>query len=229
MAAENQLIDEALLKRAWAGDELAKEDLVKKYLPMVHRIVRMRAARWSDCYEDLCQDGMIGLLKAIGEYDPGRYAVKFSTFAYICILRRVANVLKHAQTKKNRILTNALSLNSGFTPEDGRAFLQDALVAVDGDPLEEVVERWAEERLRLVLKNHLSNVEFAVIDLLLLGMSTEEIQAELALGAKVVDNARTRARLKLRRLVEKYGSLLSPNLPLYARKRLDLAITVRVG
>ena len=66
---------------------------------MVHRIVRNQGGRWSD-YEDLCQEGIIGLLKAIGEYNPERYAVKFSTFAYICILRRVSNIIRQARPRK---------------------------------------------------------------------------------------------------------------------------------
>ncbi|MGE5598311.1 MAG: sigma-70 family RNA polymerase sigma factor [Bacteroidota bacterium] len=230
LPTENQHVDQALLERIWRGEERAKEDLVRKYLPMVHRIVRDRAARWSDHYDDLCQEGSIGLLKAIFEYDPEHYAVKFSTFAYICILRRVSNVLKQAQSRKNRLFAQALSLNAGAAIEDGRPNLQDLLLAdAADDPLEMLLDRLTEERLRLVLLNHLSQVEYAVIDRLLQGLSTEEIQAELSLGGKVIDNARTRARVKLRRLVGRYGSLLNPELPLRARKRLDLAIKVCVG
>ena len=223
----NQLIDQSLLGRAWRGDREAQEDLVRKYLPMVHRIVRSQGRRWLD-YEDLCQEGIIGLLKAISEYNPERYAVKFSTFAYICILRRVSNIIRQGQTKKSRALNAALSLSAHAAGEENRT-IQDSLMAKSADPLELVLTDWSEERLRAVLMAHLSHVEYTVIDLLLRGLSTGEIQAELGLGAKVIDNARTRARLKLRRLVAKYGTLLSPDLPLNARKRLDLAISVRVG
>jgi len=224
---DNQLFDRALLQRAWGGEESAKEELVRKYLPMVYRIVRGQCVRWAD-HEDLCQEGLIGLLKAISEYNPSRYAVKFSTFAYICILRRVANVIRQGQTKKSRALSMALSLNACLSTEENRT-VQDSLMVAGADPLDVILGDWMEDRLRTVLKVHLSYVEYAVVDLLLQGLSTGEIQAELALGPKVIDNARTRARLKLRRLVEQYGSLLSPELPLSARKRLDLAMAVRVG
>lgn len=224
---ENQLVDMVLLKKVWSGDEAAKEELVRKYLPMVHGLARRQVGEWVD-YEDLCQEGAIGLLRAINEYDPGRYAVKFSTFAYICIMRHVANVIRRTQTKKSRLFNTAVSLNAQLVCDENRTVL-DSLVAKEADPLEIVLADWAEERLQAVLGAHLTAVEYAVIHLLLQGLSTGEIQAELALGAKVIDNARTRARTKLLRLIREYGSLLHPDLPLSVRKRLDLAMAIRVG
>ncbi|MGE5528703.1 MAG: sigma-70 family RNA polymerase sigma factor [Patescibacteria group bacterium] len=224
---DNQSIDRALLDRDRAGDEAAKEALVGKYLPMVHHIVIAHCAGRRD-YEDLCQEGAIGLLKAINEFDPGHYKVKFSTFAYICILRRVANVLKQGLARKHRMLTHALSLNALRAGEDG-ATAFDLPAAGETDPQDILLRSWSEERLRLVLEAHLSSVEYAVMALLLQGWPAGEIQAKLGVAAKVVDNARTRARLKLRRLIHRYGSLLNPDLPLKARKRTDLAIEVSVG
>lgn len=224
---ENQLVDMMLLKRVWSGDEAAKEELVRKYLPMVHGLARRQVGEWVD-YEDLCQEGAIGLLRAINEYDPARYAVKFSTFAYICIMRHVANVVRRTQTKKSRLFNAAVSLNAQLVYDENRTVL-DSLVVKEADPLEIVLADWAEERLHAVLGAHLSAVEYAVVHLLLQGLSTGEIQAELALGAKVIDNARTRARTKLLRLIREYGSLLHPDLPLCARRRLDLAMAIRVG
>ena len=107
--------------------------------------------------------------------------------------------------------------------------MQDGIAGTETDPLDVVLGNWSEERIHTVLEVHLSRVEFAVVDLMLKGMTTGEIQVELGLEPKVVDNARTRARLKLRRLVERYGSLLNPELPLHTKKRLDLAMDVRVG
>jgi len=62
--------------------------------------------------------------------------------------------------------------------------------------------------------------------MIITGMSSGEIQDELGLDAKIIDNARTRARLKLRRLMDQYGSLLDPQLPMKVRKRVDLAMTL---
>lgn len=73
----------------------------------------------------------------------------------------------------------------------------------------------------------MSPVEMAVIQLYLQGMTSSDIQKILRLNAKVVDNARTRVRQKLGRIVKKYGSLLSAGIPLKTRKRTDLAIPLQ--
>ena len=226
-AENNQLIDEVLLHRIWAGEEMAKENLIRKYMPMLRKIVHTRAP-WRNDLEDLCQEGAIGLLKAIREYDCSRFAIKFSTFAYICILRRISNVIKHSMTKKSRLLGNAVSLNSPSASDDSW-LIGDLLKAEVPDPSEVVIQRWSEERLRYVLRAHLTSVEYAVISRFLQGLSLYEIQTELSVTPKVIDNARTRARQKLRRLVAQYGSLLSPDLPLTVKKRLDLSIEIRVS
>jgi len=224
-AQDNQALDRMLLTRIKRGDEEAKEALVRKYLPMVHRIVRGRFGYGCE-YDDLVHEGAIGLLKAILEYDPLQYAVKFSTFAYLCVARRVCNSLKQACTKKRQALRSAISLQARQAWGEENRTIADAVEAKTADPLETIMADWSEDRLRAVLRVHLSVVEFTVIDLLLQGLNTAEIQDQLCLEPKVVDNARTRARLKLRRLVREYGSLLNPDLPLRTKKRLDLAMRV---
>ncbi|MGQ9779889.1 MAG: sigma-70 family RNA polymerase sigma factor [Bacillota bacterium] len=224
---ENQFRDTLLLEKVWAGDETAKEELVRKYLPMVYHLARGRSGEWVG-YEDLCQEGAIGLLHAINEYDPAHYSVKFSTFAYTCIMRHLNNAVKRTRTKKSRLFNRTLSLHTQMVQEEGRTLLE-SLAAEESDPLEVVLNAWAEERIRAVLDAYLSPVEYAVAYLLSQGLTAKEIQAELALEAKVIDNARTRARLKLLRLLREYGSLLHPDIPLRIRKRLDLAIKLGTG
>lgn len=224
---ENQVRDTLLLEKVWAGDETAKEELVRKYLPMVYHLARGRSGEWVE-YEDLCQEGAIGLLHAIKEYDPVHYSVKFSTFAYICIMRHLNNAVKRTRTKKSYFFHRTLSLHAQMAQDEGRALL-DSLAVEEADPLEVVLNAWTEERIRAILDAYLSPVEYAVVHLLRQGLTAKEIQAELALEAKVVDNARTRARLKLLRLLREYGSLLHPDIPLGIRKRTDLAIKLGTG
>ncbi|MGB4266081.1 MAG: sigma-70 family RNA polymerase sigma factor, partial [Limnochordia bacterium] len=90
----NQQWDYSLITRIRLGDEEAKETLVLKYIPMVKHIVRNYYASFLD-FDDLLQEGIIGLLHAIDEYRPDLYDVKFSSFAYICIIRKIYNVIKH--------------------------------------------------------------------------------------------------------------------------------------
>ncbi|NLG85344.1 MAG: sigma-70 family RNA polymerase sigma factor [Firmicutes bacterium] len=227
LSAEKQSRDLLLLEKIWAGDEAAKEELGRKYLPMVHHLARGRSGEYLE-YEDLCQEGAIGLLHAITEYDPVHYAVKFSTFAYICIMRHLNNAAKRTRTRKGQLLQRLISLHGQTGQHEGRSLL-DSLAGREIDPWEIVLEAWAEERIRAVLQAYLSPMEFAVVQLLRQGLAAKEIQRELAMEAKVVDNARTRARLKLLRLLREYGSILHPDIPLVIRKRLDLAIKLEVG
>lgn len=225
MEMTNQEYDLGLLHRIRANfDCAAKEELVIKYLPMVKHIVRNQLTACLE-FDDLAQEGLIGLLRAIEEYDAEKYDIKFSTFAYICILRKVFNAIKQYYSTKNKILNNAMSLYAHMNPDENRTLI-DLLGTETSDPHEIIEDQWVCERLDRVLQGHLSRIEYSVMSMLLTGMSAGEIQGELGLEAKVIDNARTRARLKLRRLVERYGSLLDPHLPLKARKRMDLAMSL---
>lgn len=225
MAVTNQEYDLGLLMRVREGmDNRAKEELVMKYLPMVKHIVRNQLTSCLE-FDDLAQEGLIGLLRAIDEYDDGKYEIKFSTFAYICILRKVFNAIKQYYSSKNKPLNNAMSLYAYTSPDESRVLID--LLGIDStDPLEVVEDQWISERLDRVLRVYLSRVEYSVMSMILTGMSSGEIQGALGLEPKVIDNARTRARLKLRRLVERYGSLLDPDVPLKARKRMDLAMSL---
>ena len=97
----NQAVDMDLVARVRGGDGTRREELVKKYTPMVKHIVRNHYAGFLD-FDDLTQEGLIGLLGAIDEYRPDKFDVKFSSFAYICIIRKVYNVIKQTNGNKHR-------------------------------------------------------------------------------------------------------------------------------
>lgn len=217
----NQQRDLALLMRARAGDGAAKEELVQKYIPMVKHIARHHYASFLDV-DDLTQEGLIGLLGAIDEYRPHDYDVKFSSFAYLCILRKVYNAIKQTNSTKHRALNDAISLYSRVSSDDDRTVMERCDDASQPDPLDWVAEKLTVQYLDRVLRSHLSLLEYTVMNLLLRGYTVAEIERAIGVGAKVVDNARTRVRLKLRRLVEEYGSLLDPRVPMAVRRRKDL-------
>lgn len=221
----SQQRDLALLVRIRSGGEFrAKEELVEKYLPMIRYIVKNQnqaAAEYDDCF----QEGALGLLKAIEQYNYERYTVKFSTFAYICILRRIYNKIKQNYTKKTMLLTGAVSLDSPCYEDSDRTLLQ-AIPGNGEDPLEGLEREWHNKRLKLVLQAYLSPLEFEVVQLLLKGYGLLEIEKILGIPSKVVDNARTRSRLKLKKLVLRYGSLVDPGIPMKTRKRNDLAMAL---
>lgn len=202
MEKSNQSVDLELIRRIRANEEEAREDLVTKYVPMVKYIIRNYYSSFLD-YEDLLQEGLIGLLNAIEEYKPEEYDVKFSTFAYICIIRRIYNVIKHTSGNKHRLLNEATSLQTPVGLDEKRMiidFVEDRTHQVD--PEEILEERLINDIIGQVLKNHLSLLEYAVITRLLQGYTASEIEEEMGIGLKVIDNARTRVKTKLRRLID---------------------------
>lgn len=220
-----QQTDLELIQKIRSGSEpSAKETLVEKYLPMVRHIVRNQNTPSAD-FEDFLQEGAVGLLKAIDQYDYLRYQIKFSTFAYICILRRIYNKIKQNYTKKALFESSSLSLN--YSVDAASRPLIHSVADLGDEPFVYVERDWMAAQLNAVLKAYLSPLEYDVVLRVIRGYTLGEIQQELKLPAKVIDNARTRSRLKLKKVIMEYGSLLSPKIPLKTRKRHDLALGLR--
>ena len=227
--SDNQTLDLNLIKRFREGDQEARDNLVVKYVPMVKYIIRNYYAAFLD-FEDLLQEGLIGLLSAMEEYKPDEYDVKFSSFAYICIIRRIYNVIKQTTGNKHRLLNEATSLQTPIGSDESRSIMD--LVAAElaqSNPEEMVEEKYVAEVIGRVLRNHLSMLEYAVIIRLLKGYSAREIEEEMHIGLKVIDNARTRVKSKLKLLLDEYGSLLSPKVPTNVRKREDLYLDLHAN
>ncbi|MGI6611446.1 MAG: sigma-70 family RNA polymerase sigma factor [Limnochordia bacterium] len=225
----NQEADLALLQRIRLGEGRVKEEMVRKYLPMVKHIVRKHFAPSLE-FDDLMQEGFIGLLSAIDEYRPDEFNVKFSSFAYICIIRKVYNVIKQSNGNKHKALNTAVSLQSFVNVEETRTVLD--LISdkeSDYDPLDRIESKLVDEKIEEVLRAHLSFLEYTVVTYLLQGYSCSEIESEIGVKAKVVDNARTRVKSKLRRILRNHGSLLNPSVPTKVRQRKDLYLNLRMG
>ena len=181
----NQSVDLQLINKIRSGDARAKEELVRKYLPMIKHIVRNHYASFLD-YDDLIQEGMIGLLSAIDEYRPEEFDVKFSSFAYICIIRKIYNVLKHTNGNKHRALNNAISLYTFVNADETRTIMDH--IASGRSPEELVEEQILAQRLEEVLKNHLSILEYTVLIFLVMVIRPKKSK-ELGVSSKVIDNA----------------------------------------
>jgi len=228
MSDANQELDLELLRRTRSGQETARDDLIRKYVPMVKHIVRTTAPGLPGTeFEDLIQDGLLGLLDAIRQYDPGKPGVKFSSFAYLCIVRKIYNSLRRQTSSKQRALNQAISLYSYVDREETRTIM-DVLAGDYIDPEAVVENEWASARVDQVLRSHLSMLEYAVTALLLRGYTTGEIGRAMGLDAKSVDNARTRVKTERRRLLHRYGSRVHPEIPEKVRKRRDLCMEVHV-
>ncbi len=183
------LTDEALCLRAAAGDAGAEEALILRYGRVVRSCARPLFLAGGDS-EDLLQEGMLGLLTAIGQFDPER-DVAFRTFAEVCIRNRLRSAVRSASREKHLALNTSVSLESAEVERD---------VAPAPTPEELMIARETRsERLR-GLQRGLSRLERQVLELYLTGLSYDEIAQVTHKSAKSVDNAVQRIRHKLARL-----------------------------
>lgn len=229
MSSANQQVDLRLIGEIRQGSDDAKELLISKYTQMVRYIVRKHNSSVLD-FDDLVQEGMIGLLGAIAEYRPDKFNVKFSSFAYLCIQRKVSNAVKQCISNKHKALNQAVSLNAYINTEETRTRLDCIPSEEEGtDPALLIENRILDERIRALLRDHLSMLEYVVTVLLSEGYSARDIEREFGLSPKRVDNARTRVKAKLRRLLQSFGSLDHPSIPKARRRRHDLALRLQIG
>ncbi len=184
--------DEELVSLSHAGDTRADETLYERYKNTVRAKARPYYLIGAD-RDDLLQEGMIGLYKAVRDYVPG--TASFRTFAEMCVRRQIITAIKTATRQKHIPLNSYVSLyKNGEEPE--RPML-DILQLETEDPAESFVgkERYAD--LERLLDELLSPMEREVLRLYLDNRSYAEIAQTLGCGAKSVDNALQRSRKKL--------------------------------
>ena len=189
--------DEALCGMAAAGDRVAEERLVIRYNRLVRMCARPYFLAGGDS-EDLIQEGMVGLLHAIREYDPGREA-SFRHYAQVCIQNRLISAIKAAARDKHTPLNNYVSIETplfdGFTIHDTCGTDHRRLE----NPEDTLIGREEVQEWMNVLQDGLSGLEARVLRLYLSGLSYSEIAAEVKRSPKSVDNAVQRIRRKLAR------------------------------
>ncbi len=189
--------DEELIKKIKLGDETAENELFARYKDLVVKIARGYFIVGGDL-EDLVQEGMIGLYKAIKGYSDDKEAT-FKTFAVLCVKHQIQTAIKKANTNKNKPLSSAVSFQS-FT-ENGTSenldFLPISLV-LQGTPEEKAIDKENFKNLNEQIKSHLSPLEFKVLKLYLQGYSYKEISSVLKVSHKSIDNSLSRIKTKLR-------------------------------
>ena len=192
---QSERADEALCTLAASGDRIAEEALVMRY----HRLVRICARPYflaGGDSEDLIQEGMVGLVAAIREYDSGK-AASFRTFAEVCIKNRLISVIKAAARDKHIPLNNYVSFETPLFSGNGDHYAYGAADQLQEDPEAILLGREAfQERMR-ALEGQLSGFEASILRLYLNGLSYSEIAAEVNKSPKSVDNAVQRIRRKL--------------------------------
>ena len=192
--------DEELILRIRDGEEKITDYIMEKYKNLVRSKAGSMYILGAD-REDLIQEGMIGLFKAIRDYDIGRDA-SFATFADLCVARQMYTAVQAAGRKKHAPLNSYVSLyaGNGSDKTEEEKELLDSLVSRDEqNPEELLIDRENVERIEKAIESELSSFERQVLDLDLTGMKYTEIARVLGKDDKSTDNALQRCRSKIRK------------------------------
>ncbi len=188
------MTDEQLALKAQSGDESSVNELLTKYKPLVSKLSRSYFLTDGDS-EDILQEGMIGLYKAIRHYDKNKNA-SFKTFASTCIKHQLQSAIKIASAEKHKVLSTALSINDpSQDDEDGE--LEIYIPSSLPSPDDKLLERERMSEIKQKIKEVLSSLELEVLSLYLKGYNYNEISSISKLSKKSIDNALTRIKNKL--------------------------------
>ena len=181
MVDYSKLSDKELL-RDNSSDSGKIAELVSRYMKSVFSFAK-KYSRFAD-YEELVSDGMQGLLSAISNYNDENG--EFSTFAAVCINNRLKNTVKKSSNRRKNL-----------ADEDELREIPDS----SPTPEERVIERENSEDVRNSIRSQLSEFEMRCIDCAAMGLSYDEIAKRLNVDKKSVDNALSRARAKVRKIM----------------------------
>jgi len=184
------------LKQAQKGENRAVEAVFERYKGLVRAKSRSYFLIGAD-NEDLIQEGMIGLYKAIRDYNPERHA-SFTTFAEMCVTRQIITAIKTATRQKHLPLNSYISLNEPLSDAiTGMPAGDLTMEAPLPDPETMLIDRERSINFREDLKKLLSGFENSVLSLYLKGMPYNEMSEKLGKPVKSIDNALQRVKRKL--------------------------------
>ena len=198
MPIENLLIltDEQLVLMAREGSETAEEILIEKYKGLVRAKAKAYFIAGAEA-EDVVQEGMIGLMKAVRSFDEGREA-SFKTYAGTCINNQILKAIRKAEREKNQPLNDAISLDNHLGEKDENLTIGDILKAsMFDEPEEKVIYEDTLLRLKGLSRNIFSPLEAQVLRAKIAGKNYQEIAEELGKSPKTIDNALQRIRKKI--------------------------------
>ena len=184
--------DEALCRQAQQGDGRAAEELVKRYTRLVKTCARPYFLAGAD-EEHLLQEGMLGLMRAIREFDAARGA-PFGAFARLCVTRRIYSAVRAAASPRHDPLNHSMSIDRPLFEDLAQA--RNRVAAPMSDPESLVIGNEEREEQLRQLRTLLSEFEAKVLALFLDGLSYQEMAEALHRPVKSVDNAIQRIKRK---------------------------------
>ena len=193
--------DEELIMDFRGGDTAIMDYLLEKYKPMVKKKAKAMYLLGGDS-DDLIQEGMIGLFKAVRDYDSAQEA-SFGTFAQICVTRQLYSAIRASRRKKHLPLNSYISLydNEEISEEKESELIQIQNVASTNNPEDLVIHKESEDSFMNELEGNLSELERKVLYLHLLGTDYRTIAKLLGKSPKAVDNALQRIKTKAEELL----------------------------
>lgn len=193
--------DEETVELAQQGEQLAVEFLVDKYKNFVRAKARSYFLIGAD-REDIIQEGMIGLFKAIRDYRVDKLT-SFRAFAELCITRQIITAIKTATRQKHIPLNSYVSLNKPIYDEESDRTLMDIITTTGiTNPEEIIISREEFIFIEKKMGEILSSLEWKVLMSYLEGKSYQEISLDLKRHVKSIDNALQRVKRKLEKYLE---------------------------
>ncbi|NNU85106.1 RNA polymerase sporulation sigma factor SigH [Geobacillus sp. BMUD] len=197
----HQLDDEQLVALVHEGDGEALDFLIHKYQNFVRAKARSYFLVGAD-REDIVQEGMIGLYKAVRDFKGDKLS-SFKAFAELCITRQMITAIKTATRQKHIPLNSYVSLDKPIYDDESDRTLMDVLSGTQVmDPEQLIVNREEVDDIELKMAELLSDLERKVLALYLDGRSYQEISEELNRHVKSIDNALQRVKRKLEKYLE---------------------------
>src|SRR5438093_6183272 len=200
-----EMADEELVATAKSGDDHASEYLINKY----RNFVRVKAKAYfliGADKEDIVQEGMIGLYKAIRDYKDDKLS-SFRAFAELCITRQIITAIKTATRQKHIPLNSYVSLNRPLSQDEGgepdRVLVDVLATHTSSDPVELVISSEEVRQMQTSFSEILSELEAHVLSLYIEGKSYQEIAASLKRHVKSIDNALQRIKRKVEAHMER--------------------------
>ena len=189
------MCDEELISLIKKGNEQALDFLIHRYQELVHMKVGKYFIVGAE-KEDIMQEGMIGLFKAIKSFDPEKQN-SFKTFANLCIERQLITAIKTSNRQKHIPLNSYLSLNATAYDDDDDSVVLDTFNAnIMEDPLDMITKKEYYNSVENAIDKALSNFEKQVLQKYMQGDSYVKIAEDLDAPVKSIDNAIQRIRKK---------------------------------
>ena len=200
--------DEELIDRIRQGESQITDYIMEKYKNLVRKKAKSMYILGAD-NDDLIQEGMIGLFKAVRDYDAGRDA-SFYTFADLCVSRQMYNAVQASRRDKHAPLNSYISLYEDMaeTEEDGAMELVNVIASnIETNPEQIFIDKENVAQIEAIIEKELSSFEKQVLDLYITGMAYSQIAKVLGRDEKSTDNALQRLKTKLRRAVNNQNKI----------------------